>query len=306
MWGFRKKPLAEPTDLRDDYFRERIAELRGQRSLRRLKTGVFALMFVVVATLGWQARQEAALPEKVVPVVRIGGEIGASTNLHRLTLNLERAFAMKSSTVILSIDSPGGDPTLAQRINARLKFLRAKNPDKKIVAICERLCASAGYMIAVQADEVLAGPYSLVGSIGAIITSMNYSELLGRLGVHYKAYSSGDSKAMLNPFLPTTPADEAKAKRIVRQLGEGFVAEVRSRRKIAQDVEIDTGEIWTAEQAKKLGLVDRIAVIEDVAFGDLDGAIPVVIDSERRGFSSMVGSFFKDVAVSFVASEPSF
>lgn len=117
------------------------------------------------------------------------------------------------------IDSPGGDPTLAQRINARLRYLRSKNPDVRVVAACERMCASAAYMIAIQADEVIAGPYSLVGSIGAVITAFNVSEALAKLGVQYKAYGSGTSKAMLNPFVPATPGDEAKARQLVETLG---------------------------------------------------------------------------------------
>lgn len=284
----------------ENYYTEMTKELKANRFTRRAKNTVFALLAGVVGFSIYSMNEKEIKPsDKIVPIVKIGGEIGASTNLHRLTLNLEKAFMMPSNTVILSVDSPGGDPTLAQRINARLKFLRAKHPDKKVISICEKLCASAGYMIAIQADEVLAGPYSLVGSIGAIISTMNYSGLLERVGVKHKTYSSGEYKSMLNPFLPSNEHDELKAREIVKTMGQSFEAEVRSKRKIDPKAVIDNGEIWTAQQAKELGLIDRIGVIEDVAFGDLDGAIPYVIDQKKDSLSSMVGSFLNEVVVSF-------
>lgn len=275
--------------IQQEYYDLALKELRRRRRMRWLRNAAVGLAAVFAIAFGVQvARERNALPAgKVVPVVRVGGEIGAAIDLQDLTARVEKAFEVartsqtEKKVLILSIDSPGGDPTLAQRINARLRYLRSKNPDVRVVAACERMCASAAYMIAIQADEVVAGPYSLVGSIGAVITAFNVSEALAKLGVQYKAYGSGTSKAMLNPFIPATPGDEAKARQLVETLGALFVQEVRQRRKLDASVAIDSGEVWTAADALKLGLIDRVAVVEDVAFGDLDGAAPLIIENPK-------------------------
>jgi protease-4 len=275
--------------IQQEYYDLALKELRRRRRMRWLRNAAVGLAAVFAIAFGVQvARERNALPAgKVVPVVRVGGEIGAAIDLQDLTARVEKAFEVartsqtEKKVLILSIDSPGGDPTLAQRINARLRYLRSKNPDVRVVAACERMCASAAYMIAIQADEVIAGPYSLVGSIGAVITAFNVSEALAKLGVQYKAYGSGTSKAMLNPFIPATPGDEAKARQLVETLGALFVQEVRQRRKLDASVAIDSGEVWTAADALKLGLIDRVAVVEDVAFGDLAGAVPMIIENPK-------------------------
>lgn len=275
--------------IQQEYYDLALKELRRRRRMRWLRNAAVGLAAVFAIAFGVQvARERNALPAgKVVPVVRVGGEIGAAIDLQDLTARVEKAFEVartsqtEKKVLILSIDSPGGDPTLAQRINARLRYLRSKNPDVRVVAACERMCASAAYMIAIQADEVVAGPYSLVGSIGAVITAFNVSEALAKLGVQYKAYGSGTSKAMLNPFIPATPGDEAKARQLVETLGALFVQEVRQRRKLDASVAIDSGEVWTAADALKLGLIDCVAVVEDVAFGDLAGAVPMIIENPK-------------------------
>lgn len=282
------------SDLQNAYYQAQINELQRQKRSRRWRRLMWATVLVVGAAALFGLLQPASLSPsssaKAIPVVRIGGEIGPKTSLHALTLSLEKAFAMPAPAVILSVDSPGGDPTMAQRIKARLKFLRAQHPEKKVIAVCERLCASAAYMIAIQADEILAGPYSLVGSIGAIITYTNFADLMQRIGIKHTAYASGPYKAMLSPFMPASEHDERKARDIVTKMGNIFTEEVKQRRSATRDKNIDTGEIWTAQQAMELGLIDRIGVIEDVAFGDFNGSIPVVIEVRESAWNSIVGS----------------
>lgn len=281
-------------DIQSQYYRAQLDELCQTRRARRIRRWMWAAVWLLAAVALFGLVRPDPLPRRlsapVIPVVRIGSEIGPSISLHRLTLSMEKAFAMDAPAVILSIDSPGGDPTLTQRISARLRFLRGEYPDKRVIAVCERLCASAAYMLAIQADEILAGPYSLVGSVGAIITHTNFSEALARLGVKQAVYASGPYKAMLSPMLPPSESDERKARSIVEQMGRAFVQEVNERRPQTRQHTIDTGEIWTADEARALGLIDRIGVIEDVAFGDYKGAVPVVIEVKEPAWKGVVES----------------
>ena len=121
--------------IQQEYYDLALKELRRRRRMRWLRNAAVGLAAVFAIAFGVQvARERNALPAgKVVPVVRVGGEIGAAIDLQDLTARVEKAFEVartsqtEKKVLILSIDSPGGDPTLAQRINARLRYLRSKS-----------------------------------------------------------------------------------------------------------------------------------------------------------------------------------
>lgn len=283
----------------NQYYQQKIKYFVSQRRTLLVKR-LFFLALIVLA--GWfvsTAVQEKQPPKNILPVVEISGEIGLLTNIDQLTVNLEKAFQTNSPVIVLSIDSPGGDPNTAERVIARLLFLKQKNPEKKVIAVCEKLCASAAYLIAIHADEIYAGKYSLVGSIGAIITTMNFSGLMQKLGIEYKTYSSGPYKDMLNPFLPSSEEKDEKAFDLVNKIANEFVTEVYRLRRIPKDKKIATGEIWTAQEALALGLIDHIGVVENIAFERFDGRIPVVIDT-KSGFAGIGKTFFNGMLPSLL------
>lgn len=169
--------------------------------------------------------------------------------------------------IVLYIESPGGAPVEAERIAQTVNFAREKHK-KPIVAVIGNLGASAGYMVALSADEIVSGQYSLVGSIGAVIQSWQLDGLLARLDVKAKSYTSGELKALLNPFEPGTEKGAKKAQDLVNTLGAQFADLVAERRagKLTQDISAYTsGEVWNGAQALKLGLVDANGTLESVA-----------------------------------------
>src|ERR1044071_1819565 len=110
----------------------------------------------------------------VVPVVRLSGVIGFSTPLRPgLTLAsvakpLERAFAWpRARAVALLINSPGGSAAQSPRIFQLLRQIAAEK-ERPVIAFVEDVAASGGYMIACAADEIVADPSSIVGSIGVM------------------------------------------------------------------------------------------------------------------------------------------
>lgn len=258
--------------------RQRSIERRERASERAWKTArrsLFVLLMLsssIAAFVLYLARNGFQLPsDKPVAVVTISGEIGASKNGMADTVipALRRAFADdRSQAVVLRINSGGGLPVEAERITREIEALRAKQPKKKLLAVVESVGASAAYMIAVHADEIYAGQYSLVGSVGAIMTSWNASELAKKIGVTQDSYTSGNLKEMLSPFKEPTEEQRNKVLNLARTLGGDFAAEVvRSRKgrlKLGREA-IATGEVWTGSQAIELGLIDHIGTIESIA-----------------------------------------
>src|SRR5215831_13805471 len=162
----------------------------------------------------------------VVPVVRLSGVIGMSSPLRpglmlaSVARQLERAFAMRRArAVALVINSPGGSAVQSRLIYLRIRSLAA---EKKlpVIAFAEDVTASGGYMIACAADEIICDPSSIVGSIGVLGGTFGFPGLLQKLGVERRVYTSGERKAMLDPFLPEKPDEVERLKLIQREIVE--------------------------------------------------------------------------------------
>ncbi|TFV69664.1 S49 family peptidase [Bradyrhizobium frederickii] len=203
----------------------------------------------------------------VVPVVRLSGVIGAVTPLRPgLTLAgiarvLERAFSYRhAKAVALVINSPGGSPVQSRQIYLRIKQLAAEK-NLPVLVFVEDVAASGGYMIACAGDEIICDPSSILGSIGVVGGSFGFQEAIKRLGIERRLYTSGEHKAMLDPFLPENPDDVAKLKAIQREIHQIFISlvkESRGARLKGSDDTLFTGEYWAGDSSVALGLADSI------------------------------------------------
>ena len=217
------------------------------------------------------ARFRSDIP--VVPVVRLSGVIGVATPLRpglliaNVAKTLDRAFSVRNArAVALAINSPGGSPSQSNLIFRRIRDLAA---EKKIpvIAFIEDVGASGGYMLACAADEIVCDTFSIVGSIGVVGGSFGFPKLMDKLGVERRLYTSGDHKAMLDPFLPEDAGDVKRIKAIQKDIHEHFIALVKERRagKLkGADKTLFSGEFWTAGKAIELGLADTIGDLRSV------------------------------------------
>ena len=209
----------------------------------------------------------------VVPVVRLSGVIGAVTplrpgmSLSGVSRTLERAFATKNAkAVALVINSPGGSPVQSRQIYQRIRQLAAEKKLRVLVFV-EDVAASGGYMIACAGDEIFCDPSSIVGSIGVVGGTFGFTELIKKVGIERRLYTSGDHKATLDPFLPENPEDVARLKAIQREIHDTFIGLVKDSRGARLKGEGDylfTGEYWAGERAVKLGLADAIGDLRTV------------------------------------------
>jgi serine protease SohB len=204
----------------------------------------------------------------VVPVVRLSGVIGATTPmrpglmLSNTARALERAFETRNArAVALIINSPGGSPAQSHLIFRRIRQLAAEK-NLPVIAFIEDVGASGGYMLACAADEIICDPFSIVGSIGVVGGSFGFPKLMEKLGVERRLYTSGERKAMLDPFQPEKPEDVKRIKAIQKDIHEHFIALVEERRgsklKNSEKKTLFSGEFWTAQTAIEFGLADSI------------------------------------------------
>ena len=122
-------------------------------------------------------------------------------------------------------------------------------------------------MLACAADEIICDQYSIVGSIGVVGGSFGFPKLMEKIGVERRLYTSGDNKAMLDPFLPEKPEDVKRIKAIQKDIHGNFITLVEQRRGSRLKGEKKTlfsGEFWTADKAIELGLADSIGDLRSV------------------------------------------
>ncbi len=235
----------------------------------------------------------------VVPVMRLAGVIGMSMplrpglSLAGIARTLDRLFAVRNAAAAaVIINSPGGSPAQSHLIFRRIRDL-AQEKKRRVIAFVEDAAASGGYMIACAADEIIADPNSIVGSIGVVGGSFGFDKLIAKIGVERRLYTSGEHKAMLDPFLPENAGDVERLKNLQREIHDDFIALVKARRggKLrGPESDLFSGEYWTGRRALELGLVDGIGDLRTVLrerFGDK--VVTPLISPERSLFGRFWG-----------------
>ena len=163
----------------------------------------------------------------------------------------------KAKGLIVMIDSPGGTTAGGEAIYEAIRKIAAKKP---VTAQIGTLGASAGYMIAVAADHVVARKSSIVGSIGVIFQYPDISELLGKVGVKVESIKSSPMKAEPNFFTPSSEQAKTMIRKMILDSYDWFVGIVDERRPIdrTQTLALADGSVFTGRQALQNKLIDAI------------------------------------------------
>ncbi|MBL4849331.1 MAG: signal peptide peptidase SppA [Planctomycetes bacterium] len=195
-----------------------------------------------------------------------GGMFGVQVNLVE---RLEREFAQagaddKVKAVLFRIDSPGGTVSASDQIwHVVSEFRRTQN--KPVIVHMGGTCASGGYYIAVACDALICEPTTITGSIGVILSTLNFSELLKKYGVSDVTIKSGANKDLLNSTAPPNAEHLEILQGMVDESHARFVELVAKGRPIDPETvaKLADGRIYTAKQALKHKLVDGIGYRED-------------------------------------------
>lgn len=168
----------------------------------------------------------------------------------------------KDSTVkgvLLEINSPGGSVYETAEITRALKEIQ-KDKNIPIYASMESQAASGGYYIAANSDRIFATEDTMTGSIGVIMSSMNYSGLMEKLGITDATIKSGALKDIGSSSRPQTKEDKEVLQAFVDSMYGRFVKTVAEGRDMdeAQVRKLADGRIYDGAQALENGLVDDI------------------------------------------------
>lgn len=229
----------------------------------------------------------------VVPVVRLTGPIGGvvpmlpGLALAGVATVLERAFAVEdAAAVAIIVNSPGGAAVQSYLIHQRIRAL-AEAKNRLVIAFVEDVAASGGYMVALAADEIIAAPASIVGSIGVVSASFGFQVAIERLGIERRLFATGPYKGMLDPFLPLKADETARLERSQAEVHRQFVDLVRRRRAgrlVEEETDLFSGEFWVGTEAQRLGLVDALGDLRSVMHERFGERVVLRPMQTERGF----------------------
>lgn len=182
------------------------------------------------------------------------------------------AEAEEAGAIFLRVASPGGlSSGMTEGVEA-IEALSARKGGKPIVCHVQSLAASAGYGIAMAADELYASRDARIGSIGSIVVHTDHSVALSRAGIKVTAVSSGARKPDGHPAFPVSDTYLATMEAYAGHVGGGFVQAVMRLRGLSEaDVLAQEGELFTATHADPAfsalarGLIDAV-MTERAAF----------------------------------------
>ncbi|GAB2681865.1 signal peptide peptidase SppA [Thalassiella azotivora] len=268
--------LVDHLGYRDDVYaavRERLGEVRLQY-LDRYAAGAE------------RARWGASLLHRhrpVVGVVQVSGPIhlgrsrpstpltGPSTGSDTVGAAL-RAAARDDDVeaVVLRVDSPGGSYVASDAI--RDDVLRLRSLGKPVVASMANVAASGGYFVAMPADEVLASPGTVTGSIGVLAGKQVLRETLERVGVRVEGVSAAPHADMFSAQRPFDDEEWSRLEAWLDQVYADFTGKAAHDRGMAVDrlEPLARGRVWTGADAARHGLVDTL------------GGLSVAVDAACR------------------------
>jgi len=186
--------------------------------------------------------------------------------LARMREELEKAENdARVRAVIIKINSPGGTITASDILYREIKEFKARRKIP-VTAVIMDVGASGGYYVALAADTIVAHPTSVTGSLGVVMLTVNAQGLMEKIGVAPQAIKSGPMKDAGSPFRALTPQERAVFQEVIDDMYGRFVRLIAESRKIPEERvrAMADGRIYTAQQALALGLVNRVAYLDEV------------------------------------------
>ncbi len=220
----------------------------------------------------WEEQVIAGSGSERIVVIEVSGAIGVETpdfGGRQLTTEQyiqqiqQAANDSRVRAVVLRINSPGGGVVASNEIHAAL--MQFRETGKPLIASMGTVAASGGYYIATAAERIYANPDTFTGSLGVIISLLNYEETLEKIGLQQLVFKSGELKDIGSPARPLSDEERDILQAIVDQAYAGFVDVIVAGRNLPRDrvLELADGRIYTGMQAQQLGLVDELGNRDD-------------------------------------------
>lgn len=241
---------------------------------------VFALFYASLSSKGGLASGGAVGIVNVEGIITDSKEVIEQLHKYRDNDNIK--------AIVIRINSPGGAVAPSQEIYEELNKIREK---KKVVASMSSVAASGGYYIACAADEIVANPGTITGSIGVIMQITDISGLMQKIGLKSNTIKSGEFKDVGSMFRGMKAEEKKYLQGLLDDVHEQFIDAVAKGRKKNRDaiIPLADGRVFSGRQAHKAGLVDKLGNLQDAIddaarMGGIVGK-PGILQEKKKRFT---------------------
>lgn len=162
--------------------------------------------------------------------------------------------------VLLNVNSPGGAVAPSIEIAYAIKELKLTKP---VIAYASGTMASGSYYASIWANEIIANPGSIIGSIGVIFQGANVEELMQTLGIKTQTIKAGKYKEAGTPTRTWSQYEKEELNKVIEDTYNIFVEDVSNARNLdpKDHTQFADAHIFTARQAKEVKLIDEVATM---------------------------------------------
>lgn len=219
-----------------------------------------AMIFLLILFLIFAPASEQDLTPNNLQQINLVGPIMEVTEVLEKIENARENSNIKA--VLLVVDSPGGAVAPSIEIAYAIKRLKEKKP---VVVYAKGTIASGSYYASIWADEIIVNPGSMVGSIGVVMQGTDMSGLRDTIGIKTQSVQAGKYKKVGTTDRPWTDYEVNELNKVIQGTYDMFTKDVAQARGLdikKRDLYANA-HIFTAEQAKDVGLVDSLGVTYD-------------------------------------------
>lgn len=227
--------------------------LKSQITRWRILAVVFAAVAAIVATERFSSH--SPIERDFIARISFNGIIEDDQRVYDLISDV--ADNPKAKAVVIWLDTPGGSAVGGEEIYERLRALSQRKP---VVAVMRSVSASAGYMVALGSDYIVAREGTITGSIGVLIETAEVTGLADKLGVKPITIKSAPLKATPSPFEKMSPESERVIHDMIMDFYDRFVDMVAERRKLPRDkvLTLADGRVYSGKAALSNKLIDAL------------------------------------------------
>jgi serine protease SohB len=211
-----------------------------------------------------QAKKKSAKPadsagerRRRLYVLNFDGDIKASAvdNL-REEISAVLPQIAPGDEMLVKVESPGG--MVHSYGLAASQLQRIRDAQVPLTIAVDKVAASGGYMMACVANQIVAAPFAVLGSIGVLAQLPNFHRLLQKNNIDFELFTAGEYKRTVTMFGENTDKGREKFLEDIEETHELFKDFVSSNRPALDIARVATGEVWYGSKALEVGLVDAL------------------------------------------------
>jgi protease-4 len=229
-------------------------------SMNYIQNHFKAMLFVLLLILIFAPASEDELAPNNLQTITLAGPIMEVSEVLEQIQEADENDAIKG--VLFVVDSPGGAVSPSVEIAYAIKRLKEKKP---VVVYASGTLASGSYYASIWADKIIANPGSMVGSIGVIMQGANLSGLMSKIGISTQTVQAGKYKQVGTSDREWREDEINELNKVIYGTYDMFTQDVADARGLdfaKRDIYANA-HIFTAHQARDVGLIDEVGVMFD-------------------------------------------